>query len=133
MNALLAFPVALPLAGAAFIALTDDSTPEELKDIPAMLVAAATTTISTIILIRSERVTLVHWFGGWQPRHGLAIGIGFVHPTYQISQLRFAGSDRLAHCRRGLRRVLAEQIVQHVRAGLPDLVDIGRQQVGATE
>ena len=49
MNALLAFPVALPLAGAGFIALTDDSTPEELKDIPAMLIAAATTTISTII------------------------------------------------------------------------------------
>src|SRR5205814_409065 len=54
MNALLAFPVALPLAGAGFIALTDDSTPEELKDIPAMLIAAATTTISTIILVRSE-------------------------------------------------------------------------------
>jgi len=91
MNALLAFPVALPLAGAAFIALTDDSTPEELKDIPAMLVAAATTTISTIILIRSERVTLVHWFGGWQPRHGLAIGIGFVAEPIGAGMAALAG------------------------------------------
>ena len=91
MSALLAFPVALPLAGAAFIALTDDSTPEELKDLPAMLVAAATTTISTIILIRSERLTLVQWFGGWQPRHGLAIGIGFVAEPIGAGMAALAG------------------------------------------
>jgi multicomponent Na+:H+ antiporter subunit D len=78
MTALLAFSVAFPLAGAALVALTDKSTPEELKDIPAMLIAAATTVFSTIVLVRSNRMTLVHWFGGWHPRHGLAIGIGFV-------------------------------------------------------
>jgi multicomponent Na+:H+ antiporter subunit D len=78
MNALLAFPVALPLAGAAFVAFTDGWTPRRFRDVPAIALAAATTTISIIVLVRSERTTLVHWFGGWQPRHGLALGIGFV-------------------------------------------------------
>src|SRR5205085_5231630 len=73
MSSLLAFPVALPLAGAAFVAFTDDWTPKAVKDFPAMLIAAATSVVSTIILVRSDRATLVHWFGGWQPRHGLAI------------------------------------------------------------
>src|SRR5918912_832220 len=78
MNVLLAFPVALPLAGAAFVAATDDWTPDAVKEIPAMVVAAATAVISTILLVRSEQTDLVHWFGGWHPRHGLALGIGFV-------------------------------------------------------
>ncbi len=92
MTALLALPVALPLAGAAFVALTDDSTPQALKDIPAMLVAAATTAISTVILVGSERVTLVHWFGGWHPRHGLALGIGFVAEPLGAGMAELAGA-----------------------------------------
>jgi multicomponent Na+:H+ antiporter subunit D len=75
---LLAFPVALPLAGAAFIAATDDLVPQALKEIPSMVIAAATAVISTILLVHSERSDIVHWFGGWHPRHGLALGIGFV-------------------------------------------------------
>jgi multicomponent Na+:H+ antiporter subunit D len=78
VNYLLAFPVALPLAGAAFVAATDDWTPETLKEIPTMVIAATTAVISTILLVRSEHADLVHWFGGWHPRHGLALGIGFV-------------------------------------------------------
>jgi multicomponent Na+:H+ antiporter subunit D len=78
VNYLLAFPVALPLAGAAFVAATDDWIPRAVKEMPAMLIAAATAAISIILLVRSEHADLVHWFGGWQPRHGLALGIGFV-------------------------------------------------------
>jgi multicomponent Na+:H+ antiporter subunit D len=78
VSVLLAFPVALPLAAAALIAATDDMLPDAVKEYPAMLAAAATTAISTVLLVRSERGDLVHWFGGWHPRHGLAVGIGFV-------------------------------------------------------
>jgi len=78
MSTILAFPVALPLAGAAFVAFTDGWLPDRVKELPAIAIAAATTVISTIILVRTERMTLVHWFGGWEPRHGLALGIGFV-------------------------------------------------------
>jgi multicomponent Na+:H+ antiporter subunit D len=78
MSSLLPFPVALPLVGAAFVGATDHLLPRPVRDLPAIAVAAATATISTLVLVRSERMTLVHWFGGWQPRHGLALGVGFV-------------------------------------------------------
>jgi multicomponent Na+:H+ antiporter subunit D len=88
---LIAFPVALPLVGAAFVAFTDDWTPRAVKDFPAIAIAAATTAISTILLIRSERATLVHWFGGWEPRHGLALGIGFVVEPLGAGMAALAG------------------------------------------
>src|SRR5438034_11511231 len=91
MSSPLAFPVALPLAGAAFVALTDNWMPRAVKDFPAILIAAATSVISTIILVRSDRATLVHWFGGWQPRHGLAIGIGFVAEPLGAGMAALAG------------------------------------------
>jgi multicomponent Na+:H+ antiporter subunit D len=78
VTTILAYPVALPLAGAALVAFTDDWLPKPFKEVPAMLIAAATAAISIVILVRSEHMTLVHWFGGWEPRHGLALGIGFV-------------------------------------------------------
>jgi multicomponent Na+:H+ antiporter subunit D len=78
MSTLLAFPVALPLAGATLVALTGDWTPNRFKDYPAIAAAAATMIVSIVILARSEDDTLVHWFGGWEPRDGLALGIGFV-------------------------------------------------------
>jgi multicomponent Na+:H+ antiporter subunit D len=78
MSGLLAFPVALPLVGAALVALADDVVPDRLKDVPAIAIAAATTVCSSVVLVRSEHATLVEWFGGWRPRRGLAIGVGFV-------------------------------------------------------
>ncbi len=75
---LLALPVALPLAGAAFVAATDSWAPDSVKEIPGMVISAATAVISIILLVHTERADVVHWFGGWHPRHGLALGIGFV-------------------------------------------------------
>ena len=92
MSTILAFPVALPLVGAAFVALTDDWTPKAVKEFPAMLIAAATVAFSTVILVRSERVTLVHWFGGWHPRHGLALGVGFVAEPLGAGMAVLAGA-----------------------------------------
>jgi multicomponent Na+:H+ antiporter subunit D len=91
MNGLLSIPVALPLIGAAFVAVTDGWTPRAVKDFPAMLIAAATAVVSIAIVARSERMTLVHWFGGWQPRHGLAIGIGFVVEPLGAGMAALAG------------------------------------------
>ena len=42
-----------------------------------MAFAAATAVISTILLVRSQHSDLVHWFGGWHPRNGLALGLTF--------------------------------------------------------
>ena len=40
MSGLLSVPVALPLAGAAFVALTDSWTPRPVKDLPAILITS---------------------------------------------------------------------------------------------
>src|SRR5205807_3191493 len=50
-----------------------------------------TAVISMLVLVRSERMTLVHWFGGWQPRHGLAIGVGFVAEPLGAGMAALAG------------------------------------------
>src|SRR5256885_10872484 len=92
MSSLLAYPVALPLVGAAAVAFMDDWLPDRVKEIPAILIAAATTVLSTIVLVRTERMTLVHWFGGWQPRHGLALGVGFVAEPLGAGMADLAGA-----------------------------------------
>jgi multicomponent Na+:H+ antiporter subunit D len=91
MSSLLPFTVALPLVGAAFVGATDHLLPRPVRDLPAIAVAAATATISTLVLLRSERATLVHWFGGWQPRHGLALGVGFVAEPFGAGMAALAG------------------------------------------
>jgi multicomponent Na+:H+ antiporter subunit D len=48
-----------------------------VDDIAAILTAAATTAICSVVLVRSSSSTQLHWFGGWQPRRGVALGIDF--------------------------------------------------------
>jgi multicomponent Na+:H+ antiporter subunit D len=91
MTALLPFPAALPLVGAALVAATDHWLPKRVRDVPAIAVAAATATVSTVVLVRSGHATLVHWFGGWQPRHGLALGVGFVAEPFGAGMAALAG------------------------------------------
>ncbi len=46
-------------------------------DVTGIAAAAATTVVSTMLLLRSLDHDLVYWFGGWTPRHGIALGIAF--------------------------------------------------------
>src|SRR5207237_221667 len=39
---------------------------------------ATTCALGVLLMLRSERGDVIHWFGGWQPRGGVAIGIDFV-------------------------------------------------------
>jgi multicomponent Na+:H+ antiporter subunit D len=91
MSALLPFPVALPLVGAALVAATDHLLPRPVRDLPAIAVAAATTALSTLVLVSTGHSTLVHWFGGWHPRHGLALGVGFVAEPFGAGMAALAG------------------------------------------
>jgi multicomponent Na+:H+ antiporter subunit D len=77
MNVVLPLTVAVPLAGAALLAATDQLLPEWVKEYPAMLVAAATSVLTILVLTHTQRTDALHWFGGWQPRHGVSIGIDF--------------------------------------------------------
>jgi multicomponent Na+:H+ antiporter subunit D len=77
MTWLLPLPVAIPLVGAALITAGDHVVPRVAKDAIGIAAAAATFAIGVVLCFESGRHELVHWFGGWHPRDGLALGIAF--------------------------------------------------------
>lgn len=69
--------VAVPLLAAAVTAGLDHVTPKPIQDALVVGAAAATTVLAFLLLYRSEGHEVVHWFGGWKPQHGVALGIDF--------------------------------------------------------
>jgi multicomponent Na+:H+ antiporter subunit D len=77
MDVVLPLPVAIPLLTAAVLVLTDHVAPRLLQDAVGIAGAAGGTAASLIVMVHAQAGEQLHWFGGWQPRHGLAIGIAF--------------------------------------------------------
>ncbi|MGH1572705.1 complex I subunit 5 family protein [Methylobacterium sp. P31] len=75
--ALLPLPVALPLVMCAAMLATAHLLPGRLPDILATLTALAVAILSGIIALHAADGPLVYWFGGWEPRDGVHLGIGF--------------------------------------------------------
>lgn len=69
--------VAIPLLAAAGTAGLDHVTPAPVQDAIVVAASAATTALAFVLLWHAEGHEVVHWFGGWQPRHGVALGIDF--------------------------------------------------------
>jgi multicomponent Na+:H+ antiporter subunit D len=69
--------VAIPLLTAAVTAGLDHVTPRPVQDAVVIAASAATTALAFVLLWHAESHEVVHWFGGWQPRHGVALGIDF--------------------------------------------------------
>jgi multicomponent Na+:H+ antiporter subunit D len=69
--------VAIPLLAAAAVAGLDHITPEPVQDALVVAASAATTVLAFLLLWHSESHEVVHWFGGWRPHHGVALGIDF--------------------------------------------------------
>ena len=69
--------VAIPLFAAAVTAGLDHITPRPIQDALVVASATATAAFDFVLLWDSESHEVVHWFGGWQPRHGVALGIDF--------------------------------------------------------
>jgi multicomponent Na+:H+ antiporter subunit D len=74
----LPLPTAVPLLTAAVLVATDHVAPRRLKDALALGASIVATGFALLILVQSERHEAVHWFGGWRPDHGVALGISFV-------------------------------------------------------
>ena len=73
-----ALPVAVPFLGAGLLAATQSLRRRLLAEAIALAAAVASTTLCVIDLILAVRHgDAVTWFGGWQPRHGVAIGVSF--------------------------------------------------------
>lgn len=69
--------VAVPLLAAALTASLDHVTPAPVRDALVVGAAAATTALAFLLLWHAEGNEVVHWFGGWKPQHGIALGIDF--------------------------------------------------------
>ena len=90
MSWLLPLTVALPFTGAALGVALDHWLPEWVKQFPALVFSVATTVCAVLALAHSGSAP-VHWFGGWQPKHGIAIGIAFVGEPLGAGMAALAG------------------------------------------
>jgi multicomponent Na+:H+ antiporter subunit D len=77
MGQLVPLPVAIPLLGAAVLVAVSHFLPKRIPEVAALFVAAGTTVVCALLLVDSADGTIVYWFGGWQPRDGVALGISF--------------------------------------------------------
>src|SRR5947209_2709462 len=77
MNQILPLLVAVPLVAAAVLAGVGRHLPRPVVEIGAVLVAAATTVLAFVVLVDASSHEAIHWFGGWRPSQGHALGIAF--------------------------------------------------------
>jgi multicomponent Na+:H+ antiporter subunit D len=69
--------VAVPLLVAAVLAMFHSLLKRVVYDLVAIATAAATFGMTLLLLVHVSSGIEVYWFGGWHPRHGVAIGIAF--------------------------------------------------------
>jgi multicomponent Na+:H+ antiporter subunit D len=77
MSWILPLPVVVPLVAAAVLVATGAFLPRRVQDAIGIAAAATAAAFSLLILGASERHEVLHWFGGWHPHHGIALGISF--------------------------------------------------------
>ena len=74
---LVPLPVAVPMVVCASLLATAHLLPKRVPDILAILTALAVSVLCAILASHAGDGTIDYWFGGWQPREGVALGIGF--------------------------------------------------------
>ncbi|HEY6151488.1 MAG TPA: proton-conducting transporter membrane subunit [Gaiellaceae bacterium] len=77
MDVLVPLPVAIPLITAAALTATGHFLGKRIDDIAGIAAAGATAVISLLLVFHAADHRLAYSFGGWNPRHGLMIGISF--------------------------------------------------------
>ena len=77
MSWMLPLPAVVPLLAAALNAALDHVTPRWAHNTVTIAAVATSFVFSIVIMLDSMAGEPLHWFGGWQPRSGVAIGIGF--------------------------------------------------------
>jgi multicomponent Na+:H+ antiporter subunit D len=69
--------VAIPLLSAGLLVALTAVIPRRLIDLVACAAALACVVLCALVLDDASGGTLVHWFGGWTPRDGVALGVSF--------------------------------------------------------
>lgn len=84
--------LAVPLLAAAVLAATQSHSNRLLGEAVALSAAVATTLICGLQVAQAVRHgQTVYWFGGWQPRHGVALGISFAIDPFGAGLACFGG------------------------------------------
>ncbi|HET8672141.1 MAG TPA: proton-conducting transporter membrane subunit, partial [Thermoleophilaceae bacterium] len=96
MNDLAPLAVAVPLLAAGVLAGTASIASRWFADIVSLATAAAVTSLCAILLAHSGKHEVVYWFGGWHPRKGVALGIGFAIDPLGAGLATFTGAIMLA-------------------------------------
>jgi multicomponent Na+:H+ antiporter subunit D len=84
-------PVAAPLAIAGLLLVFGQILPRRVPDVIALLTAVAVVAVCAVMVGHATPQPLVYWFGGWAPRNGHVIGIGFVVDQVGASIAAFIG------------------------------------------
>jgi len=96
VNDLAPLAVAIPLLAAGVLAGTASMASRWFADVVSLVTAAAVTTLCAILLAHSGKHEVVYWFGGWHPRNGVALGIGFAIDPLGAGLATFTGAIMLA-------------------------------------
>lgn len=78
MSMLPVLPVVLPLLAAALLAILSKLIAGWVSTLIAIATLLTTLAVSLVLMNGSASQPIVYWFGGWQPRGGVALGISFV-------------------------------------------------------
>lgn len=78
MSLLAPLPVVIPLSTAAILAALNKFFSRRWSEGLSILATIATGVICGELLLQSRMQPVIHWFGGWTPRAGVALGISFV-------------------------------------------------------
>ncbi|HET6879028.1 MAG TPA: proton-conducting transporter membrane subunit, partial [Pirellulales bacterium] len=72
-----ALTIAIPLLAAAVLMALSKVAPRRLSDVVALAVTGAVLGLCLLLARRAVEGPIVYWFGGWQPRGDVAVGIAF--------------------------------------------------------
>jgi multicomponent Na+:H+ antiporter subunit D len=78
MSTLAPLPVVIPLSVAAILSALNKFLHRRISEALAVAATVATGVICGVLLLQSQAQPVIHWFGGWTPRAGVALGISFV-------------------------------------------------------
>jgi multicomponent Na+:H+ antiporter subunit D len=67
----------VPLTAAAVLAGLSGKAKRWVMDSLSLTAVAATVGLAAALLAHAESHRLIHWFSGWRPRHGVALGVAF--------------------------------------------------------
>jgi len=69
--------VAVPLLAAAGLTAVSTRVNRPIAEVVALAATLAVVTLCAILLARTASGLEIYWFGGWEPRHGIAVGVSF--------------------------------------------------------